>query len=58
MNEPESLKEVWKWKEDVYRKTKDMSKNARIKFFNKGLEDFMKRTGIVLRVEKRVDMPR
>lgn len=52
MSESKKLKEVWKWKEDVYRKTKDMTRNERVSFFNKGLKDFMKKTGIKTVIEK------
>ena len=32
MNESKKLKEVWKWKEDVYQKTKKMTRDERISF--------------------------
>jgi len=48
MNESKKLKDVWKWKETVYEKTKNMTRDERIVFFNKGLEDFEKKTGIKL----------
>ena len=43
MNESKKLKDVWKWKETVYEKTKNMTRDERIVFFNKGLEDFEKK---------------
>ncbi|MEW6103522.1 MAG: hypothetical protein AB1630_06880 [bacterium] len=43
MSEEKKLIEVWKWKEDVYEKTRNMTRTERISFFNKGLEDLKKR---------------
>ena len=48
MNESKKLKEVWEWKEKVSEKTRGMTRDERIGFFNKGLEDFEKRTGLKL----------
>lgn len=53
MNESKKLKEVWKWKEDVYQKTKKMTRDERVSFFNAGLKDFIKRTGLKKVTEKR-----
>jgi len=53
MNESKRLEEVWKWKEDVYEKTKNMTREERINYFNNGLKDFRKRTGIKLKSEHR-----
>ncbi len=53
MNESKRLEEVWKWKEDVHEKTKTMTREEQIRFFNNGLKDFIKRTGIKLRRERR-----
>jgi hypothetical protein len=53
MNESKKLKEVWEWKENVYEKTKGMNQKERVDFFNNGLKDFIKRTGIDLKVEKK-----
>lgn len=54
MSESKKLKEVWKWKENVYEKTKDMTRDERVRFFNEVLSDFTKRTGIELTIEKGV----
>lgn len=48
MNESKKLKEVWEWKEKVYEKTKNMKQIERIDFFNRGLDEFEKKTGIKL----------
>ena len=53
MNESKKLKEVWKWKEDVYQNTKKMTRDERVSFFNAGLKDFIKRTGLKKVTEKR-----
>jgi len=36
MNESKRLKDVWKWKEKVYEKTKNMTRDERIVFLIKG----------------------
>jgi hypothetical protein len=46
MNESKKLKEVWKWKDEVYEKTKSITRTGRIDFFNKGIEDLEKKTGL------------
>ena len=38
MNESKRLKDVWKWKETVYEKTKNMTRDERIVFLIKGLK--------------------
>ncbi|MBI5874962.1 MAG: hypothetical protein HZB81_03815 [Deltaproteobacteria bacterium] len=53
MNESKRLKQVWKWKEEVYQKTKNMTRDERIRYFNDGLKDFVKKTGIKKITEKR-----
>lgn len=53
MNESKRLKEVWKWKEDVFTKTRDMSKDESKLYFNEGLENFIKKTGLKLKVIRR-----
>lgn len=53
MNESKRLKDVWDWKEEVYEKTKDMTRDERIRFFNKGLKDFIKKNGVELIIEKK-----
>jgi len=52
MNDSEKLKEVWKWKEDVYEKTKNMNSAERIRYFNAGLSEFSNKTGLKLRLKK------
>jgi hypothetical protein len=39
VEEAKSLKEVWEWKEEVYRSTKGMSKKELINHFNKTLKE-------------------
>lgn len=56
ITESKRLKEVWKWKEDVYEKTRNMSKDERGSFFNRGLDDFMKKTGLKLKTIQREDV--
>jgi len=53
MNDSKKMKEVWKWKEAVYQKTKKMTREERISFFNSGLKDFIRRTGFKKITEKR-----
>lgn len=38
-----ALQEVWDWKEKVYQKTKDLSKEEAIAEIRQGAEDFCKR---------------
>ncbi len=49
MSESKKIKEVWKWKDGVYEKTKNMTPADRILYFNKGLKDFEKMIGIKVR---------
>jgi hypothetical protein len=53
MNESKKLKEVWKWKDDVYEKTKGMTRDERIAFFNNALDNFTKKTGLKIAIEKK-----
>lgn len=56
MNESKKLKEVWRWKDGVYEKTKNMTRDERIVFFNKGMEDLEKKTGLKLRKAKQKEI--
>ncbi|MBI5748854.1 MAG: hypothetical protein HZA00_06960 [Nitrospinae bacterium] len=56
MNESKKLNEVWRWKDGVYETTKNMTRDERIVFFNKGLEDLEKKTGLKLRKAKQKEV--
>lgn len=52
MNEsiiPESLREVWRWKESVARKYADLSAQERIRRMNEVADRFLAEHGIALR---------
>lgn len=44
------LKEVWEWKDEVYRETKDMGFKERLAYDRKHLEELEKKYHIHLRV--------
>jgi hypothetical protein len=50
MNESRKLLEVWKWKEDVQKKTENKTRKERIEYFRYGLKRFVRATG--LKVQK------
>ena len=52
MNDSERLKEVWKWKEDVYEKTKNMTRAERVIYFNAGLSELSRKTGLKITLKK------
>lgn len=39
---PKSLLEVWEWKEEIYKDTKDKSFAEKKKYFKQGLKDAVK----------------
>jgi hypothetical protein len=45
MKVSKALKEVWDWKDKVYRETKDMNKNEVIRYFSERIEKFLDKTG-------------
>ena len=50
MKVDKSLQEVWDWKEKVYQKTKDLSKEEAIAEIRQGAENFCKRYNLKLKV--------
>ncbi len=52
MSDSEKLKEVWKWKEKVYEKTKSMTREERIGYYNAGASELSRKAGLKINVKK------
>ncbi len=46
---PPSLEEVWKWKEETAKQTRDMSRNELIRFYRDGANAVLKKLGADLK---------
>ena len=45
MKVAKALEEVWKWKESVYKETKEMDKKEVIRYFKEGVDRFLDQMG-------------
>ena len=52
MSVSKMMKEVWRWKEEVARDTKDMSMSEQIAYFRQAEQRLAEKTG------KKLDLPR
>ena len=53
-----ALKEVWNWKEEIYKETKDMPLKEFIKFAHKRAQVFCKKYNIQLTKASSVSLPK
>ena len=52
MSDSEKLKDVWKWKESVYEKTKSMTPEERIGYYNTAAAELSRIAGLKINVKK------